>query len=177
MPLHESVTENPAGQPLLWAIQEMREAVVRLVDEQKARGLTRVPFTDAPGPEFGAAFETASKVETPRAEPRPVPVPVTPQPDDPAPYSSPRRGSSARRRSFSKDDPSEPATVNVSLTRPRSALAEPTPPEPAATAGQDGPNRSEDPRQRLDALARLLDKRVKSSQAPTSESPDRSGET
>ena len=171
--MHESVTENPADQPLLWAILEMREAVVRLVDEQKSRVLTRVPLTDSAGPEPGTAFGYAPPVVKSQAEPGPAHSP----PEETVPNSPPKRGPSARHRPFPKDVPSEPDTVNVSMSRPSPALVESQPPESSATAGQDGSGRSEDPRQRLDALARLLDKRVKSSHAPASESPGRSGET
>jgi hypothetical protein len=129
--------------PLLGAIAELRDHIYRVFEEQKAL----LPSRDAeatPGPVSAPA---------PRVVPGPPqPVAITPEVES----ASPVRATSAR---------------SVEPTVPVPAPAESVQPN-QADAGSGG-GRAEDPRQRLDALAKLLDKRLKPAPVP----PDRAGDS
>jgi hypothetical protein len=168
VPVHESVTESQSEQPLLGAILELRKAVVRLVEEQKARVLSRAETHDLGAPASASLpNDQVSAVDEPR--PQPVPLPVAADESQLAP--APRRWVPEPPRPAPKEIAAEPVVVTAGAVKPSAAQAEPQAPD---EVGTDGASRPEDPRQRLDALARLLDKRAKHT---TGRPPDQGART
>jgi hypothetical protein len=153
VPVHESVTESQSEQPLLGAILELRKAVVRLVEEQKARVLSRAETRD-----LGASASVPNDPAPAADEPRPQPVPVTVAADEPHLPPTPRRRVPEPLRSAPIEIAAEPVVVTAGAVKSSAAQADP---QTNDEAGADGVSRPEDARQRLDALARLLDKRAK----------------
>jgi hypothetical protein len=148
----ETTPETERSHPLLWAIVEFREALDRLVEEQRALVLNRGVDTAAPdAPPPGIAVGVA----TLPPQPAPVAVPPVPVPASATVASTPEAEPSAR-----KFNPPGPRPRPTESPTPQPALvpaAEPAAPLALAAAA----SRPEDPRQRLDALAKLLDRRAK----------------
>jgi hypothetical protein len=143
----EKVREIGSTSPLLGAIADLREFTYRLFEEQKALLQSR----DA------EAMPGLVSAPAPRVVPGPPqPVAVSPEVEN----SSPVRTTSA----------SAPAPVPVPARSVELSLPAEVVQPSQADAGPGG--RAENPRQRLDALAKLLDKRLKPCAVP----PDRAGD-
>jgi hypothetical protein len=132
----------------------MREAVLRLIDDQKSRLLSR-------------------EAETEVADPPPAPRLSPQEPVGPAPLSAEAEGDSRPKRATTAPGPAprEAPAVVVST-----APAMPATGTDAGTADPTPGVRPEDARQRLDALARLLDKRLKQAAGPAAEPASKAGE-
>lgn len=133
--------ESGIKDPLLRAIAEMRDQVDRLIEEQKAAfGGYLSSFVEEPSaPERPLAGAPSTHSEPPLAT---VAPPLLPEP-------APRTRKVAQPSAFDRvDDPS------------------PTPPRPASPPAVETPvpaaaGRPDDPRERLDALAKHLDRKLK----------------
>ena len=139
--------------PLLRAIGELRDQVERLIDDQKAAVLG---FAGAFEPEPVAADRGVALAAEPVASPQflapePVLAPAPKSKRPPAPLS------------FDRVD--EPSSVPP---RPSSAPATPAEPAPGG--------RAEDPRERLDALAKHLDRKLRQAGGPAAEPSGRPAE-
>lgn len=132
MAVNTSRPEVDRVHPLLDAIAGFRDAINRLIDEQKAGLLNRAIESEADFPmdTAGPRLPAVEVAAAPRGEP-----------------SMPARAWTA--------SPLAPAPRPESLPAPRPRGLPPEAAEPQPTTHAD------DPRQRLDALAKLLDKRRK----------------
>ena len=136
--------------PLLWAIVELRETVNRLVEDQKALVLS-LP-SEASGAVPAPVLAQDAPVSAPAARATTVPPAAG--------------GAEGRRRKSPTPRPAQAAPASVKgeavVSRPTSLDSITDPP-----AGKP-----QDPRQRLDALAKLLDKRLKQTVEPGSRGGD-----
>jgi hypothetical protein len=133
--------------PLLRAIADLREQVDRLIDEQKGV--------------VGAAL--AAQEEEPPVVER---LPPAPGPETLGTTAAAAPVSRARK-------PSTPAAFD------RVDDPSPTPPRPVSTAQEPAPPppaRSDDPRERLDALAKHLDRKLRQAGGPPAETPPKPSE-
>jgi hypothetical protein len=151
---NEQDTEVEAANALLCAILEFRITINRLVEEQKALVLGRAQAEREPEMELAVVAPAA-----------PVSVPARPQPaaalaSAPGPVAPAFEGDSKKRRQTAAGRP------RLADLAPASAVAVVAPVEPAPSRDATAPSRTDNPRQRLDALARLLDKRAKQSTVP-----------
>lgn len=140
--------EPEARDSLFRAIADLRGELDRLIDEQKAAigGAQWAPDEAATAPE--RAPSGASEPAAPLAAQAPPDAAARPRrPNAPAVFDR-------------LDDPS------------------PTPPRPASTAVPETPppSRPEDPRERLDALAKHLDRKLRQASAPNVDPPARPAE-
>ncbi len=143
MPANTMISEVRAGHPVLEAVAEFREVLNHLIDEQKALLLNRTVEMD---------------VEECRASPL-------------LSTFTPGHKSTASGDSAASHEPEPKAARPSPAPNKTQTIYHPTirPPEsssPVPFSDNDDANASvdqRDPRQRLDALARLLDKRLKQS--------------
>jgi hypothetical protein len=165
VPGEEAVPETDRSHPLLWAIVDFRETLDRLIEDQKELILSRgtEPATSEPSPTpHGFAAPIAV---TPLSMPVPIlPMSVAPAPPsltpphkgggDKTPPSRQTDGADARDNAPHKGggDEKTPFLLGGEGRGGGSGQA-PADPDPAGQA--------EDPRKRLDALAKLLDRRLK----------------
>ena len=143
MPANTMISEVQAGHPVLEAVAEFREILNRLIDEQKALLLNR---------------SVELEMEEARASSSPpsfIPTPVAHVSGDSV---------ASHGQEFKPGRPAlvsnKPKTAYHPTNRSSETLS------PATLYDSDDANSSvdqRDPRQRLDALARLLDKRLKQS--------------
>ena len=159
MPGEEAVPETDRSHPLLWAIVDFRETLDRLIEDQKELILSR-----------GTEFATSEPPPTPHVfaaptavTPSPISAPVSPMSFAPAPPSLP-----LPHKGGGDENPPSPL-VGEGEGRAGGSGQAPVDPDPAA--GQ-----TEDPRKRLDALAKLLDRRLKHATTDSVEPSSRSGE-
>lgn len=134
--------------PLLWAIVELRETVNRLVEDQKALILS-IPseaITEAPAP----AQNTTVSAPAARATTAAPAAGVAEGRQRKSPIARPAHASAASVKAGAVVSP--PSSLESITDRP---------------AGKPP-----DPRQRLDALAKLLDKRLKQTVEPGSRGGD-----
>lgn len=134
MAVNTSRSEVDRGHAILNAIAGFRDEVNRLIDEQKA-GL------------FSPAFESEGDLSEETAGIRAQGFEVT---------ASPRGESTIPSRARSVPQPSaspSPRSESLPVARPPGLFPEPAEPNPTP--------HTDDPRQRLDALAKLLDRRRK----------------
>ncbi|MFO0909564.1 MAG: hypothetical protein U0794_14615 [Isosphaeraceae bacterium] len=165
MPQSDQASQTVPNQPLLAAIRELSGFVVSQVEELKTQlnGLSREPV---------AASEMATAI---------VEAPVVPAPSVPATTPATTLVSPASTVATTNTESEGRQTRNPIPSRPRITIEGPTPSQSAParerpsslsrTRGEEEPpaeavaaaqSRPEDARQRLDALARLLDKKAKS---------------
>src|SRR5262249_6528510 len=138
--------------PLLLAIDEMREVVNRLIDEQKALLHGRDAGAAVHGPAAGPSPADPGPMASPTVLPVPAPAPVV------AARAAVTGGLTPRpRRAAAPSLKDAPAAAAIPAPAPTAAA------DGGAAADAPGVARNGDPRRRLDALARLLDQRVKQS--------------
>ena len=146
------VEEARSTSPLLSAIADLRDFLPRLFEEQKA--LLQGRELDS------AAIPSPSDTASPSPQ-SPASAPTPPRISSPPAVSE---GTSTGRKTSAR--PVEPKLTPALETAP-------PPPPLAPTVVDPGPgSRPDDPRQRLDALAKLLDKRAKPNLAPAAKTGD-----
>jgi hypothetical protein len=133
VPGEEAVPKTERSHPLLWAIVDFRETLERLIEDQKELILSRgtEPVTSEPPP-------------TPHGFA--APIAVTP-PAIPAPVPPMSVARTCARDVAPPPKSAAPAPIDA--------------PDDQAPADPDPAGQTEDPRKRLDALAKLLDRRLK----------------
>ncbi|MFO0954518.1 MAG: hypothetical protein U0835_25825 [Isosphaeraceae bacterium] len=160
MPGRGLITEIQTGQPLLIAIRGLRESVVRFAEERRARAVGREPSAEETPP---APARSAYLGGT--AAPEPAPTAVSPKAVRPSETETSDRAGARRRAGFNP----RPATIEPQGDHPAASTSRAHSAEEPA-AGSPDPARPEDARQRLEALARLLDRRVRQSPGSPSDS-------
>jgi hypothetical protein len=147
--------ENEPENPLLWAILEFRETLNRLIEEQKALVLSRA-VEEA---ELMPAASVSAERFPARVAPSPAPQPLV------VAIAATAELEAKPRKPVAPGRPELPG-----VTSPLPSPAEMPETEAMVAA------RLDDPRQRLDALARLLDKRLRQSAAQGTETGTRTVE-
>jgi hypothetical protein len=157
--------EHEPEQPLLAAISEFRSAVNRLIDEHKAWALSRgwgaqeAKQVTSEGTEPGAFERPATSAAVIEADPQLTAREVRPM-------APPRPRARTEPTAPVVPTPTPGPAPADALTRSTERLRETTPAAEASPA-----TASDDPRQRLDALAKLLDRRLKQTGSPSPKPP------